>query len=205
MPVTSDPSETATAGAQGADPGGRSRRADARRNHELLVEAARRVFADAGPGAPMEAVARQAGVGVGTLYRHFPTRIDLVEAVYRSDVDELVASAEKAVHEHDPWDAVSSFLEAFVRYAQAKRSLLSALHDAFEKRPDLRLASRERIDYAFNLVIARGQEAGVVRADVDGADVMALVVPVCSASGVSDDQATRLMRMVLDGLRPPGA
>src|SRR5712675_360167 len=99
-------------------PGARPLRADARRNYERLVAAARGVFAKEGSGASMEAIAREAGVGVGTLYRHFPQRIDVVEAVYRDDVDQLVETADEVIAEFEPWPAVVAFLEAFARYAQ---------------------------------------------------------------------------------------
>ena len=112
-------------------------RADARRNYERLVAAAREVFAQEGGGASMEAIARRAGVGVGTLYRHFPKRIDVVEAVYRTDVDNLVQTAEQVSAELEPWPAVVAFLEAFVRYAQGKRTFLNELREAFDKNPDL--------------------------------------------------------------------
>jgi len=180
---------------------GRPMRADARRNYERLVEAAKQVFATQGGGASMEAIAREAGVGVGTLYRHFPKRIDVVEAVYRNDVDELVRTAEQAVTDLEPWPAVVAFLEAFVRYAQGKRTFLNELHEAFEKNPELRLNMRERIDEAMDLVINRAQRAGVIRSDVDGADLMQLVGPMCTNSTLSLDQSTRLLTMILDGLR----
>lgn len=182
---------------------GRPKRADARRNRERLVDAARVVFAREGGGASMEAVARQAGVGVGTLYRHFPRRIDLVEAVYQGEVDELVRAAEEAVAELGPWPAVVAFLEAFVRYGSGKRTILNELHQAFEKNPDLRSRSRERIDQAMNLVIARGQRAGAVRTDIEASDVIQLVAPMCTNATLSDDQSPRLLIMILDGLRPP--
>ena len=98
-------------------------RADAQRNYERLVAAARKVFAQQGGGASMEAIAKEAGVGVGTLYRHFPKRIDVVEAVYREDVDELVDVAESVVADLEPWPALVAWLEAFVRYASGKRTV----------------------------------------------------------------------------------
>ena len=189
----------------GHEHGRRPLRADARRNYDLLVTAARDVFAAEGEGASMEAVARKAGVGVGTLYRHFPKRIELVEAVYTTDVDELIQTAEEAVATLEPWPAVVAFLEAFVRYAQSKRTFLNELREAFEEHPDLRLASRERIDYATDLVIRRAQDAGVVRADVEGADVTQLLGPMCTSPTITLEQATRLLPMILDGLRPPTA
>lgn len=180
---------------------GRPKRADARRNRELLVTAARQVFARDGGGASMEAIARQAVVGVGTLYRHFPRRIDIVEAVYRDDVDELVRTAEEVTTELDPWPAVVAFLHAFVRYAQGKRTFLNELHEAFEKNPDLRSHSRERIDDAMDLVVGRGQHTGVVRDDVSGAELAQLLAPMCTNAALSEDQSTRLLAMILDGLR----
>ena len=136
--------------------GPRPMRADARRNYERLVAAARRSSPEQGGGASMEAIAKEAGVGVGTLYRHFPKRIDIVEAVYRDDVDGLVASAEELVAELEPWAAARGWLEAFVRYASTKRTFLSELHEAFEKNPQLKSASRERIEGAIDLVLAPG-------------------------------------------------
>lgn len=180
----------------------RPKRADARRNYERLVVAAHEVFAAEGGGASMEAVARKAGVGVGTLYRHFPKRIDLVEAVYREDVEELARTAKDAVAELEPWPAVDAFLRAFVRYGESKRTFLSELHEAFEKNPGLKIESRERIEEAMGLVIDRGKQAGVVRADVDGADLTQLVAPICLNS-TSANQSDRLLAMILDGLRSP--
>jgi AcrR family transcriptional regulator len=187
------------------DETGRPLRADARRNYERLVAAAREVFNAQGAGAPMETIARQAGVGVGTLYRHFPKRIDLVEAVYRTDVEELVVTAEKAAANLEPWPAVESFLRAFVRYAQAKRTLMNELHEAFEKNPALRSQAKERIDGAMAMIVTRGQRAGVVRTDVHGSDITALVAPMCTSATMTTEQSDRLLPMILDGLRTPAA
>jgi AcrR family transcriptional regulator len=181
----------------------RPMRADARRNNERLVAVARDVFAREGGGASMEAIAREAGVGVGTLYRHFPKRIDLVEAVYRTDVDTLVETAEQVVTDLEPWPAVVAFLEAFVRYAQGKRTFLNELREAFDKNPDLRLDMLERVQQAMQLVIGRAQDAGVIRTDVSGPDLMQLVGPMCTNSTLSEEQSTRLLSMILDGLRKP--
>ncbi len=178
----------------------KSKRADARRNYERLIVAAREVFAAQGGGASMEAVAKQAGVGVGTLYRHFPKRIDVVEAVYRTDVDDLVAAAETAAAELEPWPALVAWLEAFVRYALSKRTFLNELHEAFDKNPQLRVRSRERIDQAIDVVFGRAQRAGVARTDIDGADLMQLVGAMCTSATLDGGQAERLLAMILDGL-----
>ena len=185
---------------EGAD---RPMRADARRNYERLVQAARQVFTTYGGNASMEAIAKEAGVGVGTLYRHFPKRIDVVEAVYRTDVDQLSETAERVGRDMEPWPALVAWLEAFVRYAQGKRTFLTELREAFDKNPQLKVASRERIDHAMGTVLARAQAAGVARADIDGADLMQLVGPMCTNATLSDDQSERLLAMVLDGLGKP--
>jgi AcrR family transcriptional regulator len=185
--------------------GERPMRADARRNYERLVAAAKEEFAENGVGASMEAIARRAGVGVGTLYRHFPKRIDVVEAVYRTDVDELVLVAEKSLAEPDAWEGLVSWLHAFLGYAQTKRTLLSELRQSFESNPGLKCATRDRIDAAVESVFGRAQRAGVVRSDVDGSEVMQLISPLCTTSALSAEQAERLLAMILDGLRRPVA
>jgi AcrR family transcriptional regulator len=182
---------------------GRPMRADARRNYDRLVIAARKVFADQGGGASMEAIAKEAELGVGTLYRHFPKRIDIVEAVYRDDVEVLVGSAERGLKDLEPWAALEAWLRAYVDYGRSKRTFLNELHEAFEKNPDLKPASRDRIWDACERVLRRAQEAGEARRDIDGADLMQLVSPMCMNSTLSADQGDRLLAMVLDGLRPP--
>jgi AcrR family transcriptional regulator len=181
--------------------GGRPMRADARRNYDRLVVAARQMFAREGGSVSMEAIAREAGLGVGTLYRHFPTRIDMVEAVYRTDVEGLLQTAERVVDELEPWPAVVEFLEAFVRYAQGKRTFVNELHEAFDRDPELRIRMHDRLEGAIEVVIGRAQEAGAVRTDVDGKDVMQLVGPMCTNATLTEDQSMRLLGMILDGLR----
>jgi AcrR family transcriptional regulator len=192
--------EVAPSGQRAIEDNVRPMRADARRNYDRLLAAAKEVFSEHGASASLEAIAKQAGVGVGTLYRHFPTRIDLVEAVYRNDLDQLVRAAEETL-ELDPWSGVVSWLEAFVRYAEGKRILLSELHEAFEKNPQFKCESRDRINRATELVFSRAQDAGVIRTDIDGSDVMELIRPMCTSTTLGEGQATRLLGMVLDGLR----
>ncbi len=194
---------TATVDRLDEDEAARPMRADAKRNYERLVAAARDVFAQEGGGASMEAIAKEAGVGVGTLYRHFPKRIDVVEAVYREDVDGLVTVAESAVADLEPWPALVAWLEAFVRYASAKKRFLNELHEAFEKNPELQVASRERIVGALSIVLAPAQEAGVVRTDIDAPDLMQLLGSMCMSATLTPEQSGRLLLMIQDGLRPP--
>jgi AcrR family transcriptional regulator len=190
---------------EGDGAGERPMRADARRNRELLVAAARIVFSKHGAAASMEAIAKEAGVGVGTLYRHFPNRLDLVEAVYQTDVQELWETAQRVGAELEPWPAVEAFFEAFLRYARTKQALLAELHQAFEKKPDLRSRARGLLESSFDLVIDRAKAAGAVRNDVDGSDVLQLVSPVCTNASIEPEQANRLLRMILDGMRADAA
>jgi AcrR family transcriptional regulator len=189
-------------GALDADPA-RPMRADARRNEERLVAAARHVFNQQGGEASMDAIAKEAGVGIGTLYRHFPKRINVVEAVYKTDVDGLVATAHEVVDTMEPWAALVNWLEAFVDYASTKRNFLTELREAFEKTPELHVASRERIEGALSIVLDRAQAAGVVRQDLDGPDLMQLLGSMCMSATLTEDQSERLLVLILDGLRPP--
>ncbi len=185
----------------------RPQRADACRNRERLVEAARAVFASRGSSTTVEEIARAADVGVGTLYRHFPRRIDLVEAVYREDVQGLVTLAAELSASTGAWEALVEWLEGFVRYAQAKRTFLTELHEAFEKSPDLALQSRERIADAVGAVLSRAQAAGAARTDLDQYDLMQLVGGMCMARNGTLEQNQRLLTFLLDGIRarPDGA
>jgi AcrR family transcriptional regulator len=186
-----------------ADPGSdcRAMRADARRNYEKLVQAARRVLLTEGGGASMEAISREAGVGVGTLYRHFPRRIDIVEAVFRGEVEGVVEAAEKSLSEPDPGSALAGWLRVYVDYARGKRVFLNELHEAFEKNPALKSSTRDRITEACGRVLRRAQEAGMARRDIDGDDLMVLLSTMCMSPTLTPDQGDRLLGMVLDGLR----
>jgi AcrR family transcriptional regulator len=179
----------------------RPMRADARRNYERLLNAARDVLADRGSEATMEEIAKRADVGVGTLYRHFPRRIDLVEAVYREDVESLAGLAERVSVDAEPWDALVEWLHGYARYGRTKRTFLTELHEAFEKSPDLALRSRERIGEAAAMVLTRAQQAGVARDDIDGSDLMQLVGGMCMARTAQPERTEVLLGLVLDGIR----
>ena len=142
---------------------------------------------------------------MGTLYRHFPNRLDLVEAVYQTDVGELWETAQRVSADLEPWPAVEAFFEAFLRYARTKQAFMTELQQAFEKNPELRPRARGMLESSFDLVIDRAKGAGAVRGDVTGADVVQLVGPICTNTGIEADQAARLLGMVLDGLRADAA
>ena len=114
-------------------------------------------------------------------------------------------TAQRVVTELEPAAAVEAFFDAFVRYAQTKQALLTELRQAFEKKPGFRSQARELIESSFNLVIDQAKEAGVVRPDIDGADVMQLVTPVCTNASISAEQTARLLGMILDGMRADAA
>jgi len=198
------PMDTARPPMDTAQAPGRPMRADARRNYERLLAAGRSLLAERGSEASMEEIAKAADVGVGTLYRHFPRRIDLVEAVYREDVDGLVSLAEQLAGTAEPWDGLVQWLQAFVQYAQSKRVFLTELHEAFEKNPGFKLDSREKIGTAAATVLSRAQQAGVARTDIDENDLMQLVGGMCMARGASLPQNERLLGLVLDGIRQAG-
>ena len=140
----------------------RPKRADARRNHDKLIAAAREAFAECGTTASLEDVARRAGVGIGTLYRHFPTRQDLLEAVYVDEFEAISRSADDLA-DLPPWDALVSWLQQFVRYAATKRALAEELLAYIDIDSDVFRRSREAITAAGEPLLERAQRAGVAR------------------------------------------
>jgi AcrR family transcriptional regulator len=174
----------------------RPQRADARRNFDALLAAARDVFADEGTEASLEEIARRAGVGIGTLYRNFPTRQDLFEAVYVDEVDALARTAEELT-DLDPWDGLVVWLRRFVGYATTKR----AIYEALNRDSAMFVSCRDIIYGAGRPLLARAQESGQARADVDFQDVLHLVNGVSGAKFTDDAQRDRVLTMALDGIR----
>jgi AcrR family transcriptional regulator len=183
----------------------RPKRADARRNYETLISAARDAFAEDGTTAPLEDIARRAHVGIGTLYRHFPTRQDLLEAVY---VDEFEAIARSATDLADlpPWDALVTWLRQFVRYAATKRALAEELLAYIDQDSEVFRRSREAITNAGEPLLQRAQAAGVVRLDTNFTDVTRMIGGIAVIRTSDPEQIDRILGLALDGLRrqPPG-
>jgi AcrR family transcriptional regulator len=177
----------------------RPKRADARRNYDKVLAAAREAFAEGGESTALEEIARRAGVGIGTLYRHFPTRQALLEAVYAEEIGRM-ADAARALADRDPWDALSTWLRAYVGFAATKKALTEALLDA-DPDSDVLLACRTALLEAGNELIARAQEAGVVRPDTTFTDVGRLISGVAVVPTIDDAQRERLIDLALDGLR----
>jgi AcrR family transcriptional regulator len=180
-------------------------RADARANRDKLVAAARALFTDKGTSAPLEEVAERAGVGVGTLYRHFPTRQALFEAVYVDEVEALArAAADLAAL--PPWEALSQWLHQYVGFAATKRALNEALMEA-DPGSDVLLTCRSAIIGAGTALVERAQQAGVVRTDTSFMDVVRMVGAIAMVPTEDPEQKQRLLELALDGLRyhPPGS
>jgi AcrR family transcriptional regulator len=177
----------------------RPMRADARRNYEKLVAAALAVFADQGTSASLEAVAERAGVGIGTLYRHFPTRQALLEAVYADEV-EAMARAASDLADRPPWEAVSEWLHQYVGFAATKRALMDMMLDA-DPDSDVLATCRAALSQAGGGLIGRAQAAGLVRPDVEFLDVARMVGQIGVAPNTDQEQKERMLAIVLDGLR----
>lgn len=179
-------------------------RADARENREKLLRAASEHFAAGGPDVSRELIARTAGVGIGTLYRHYPTREALVEAVYRDEVDRLCTAAGELLVQRPPAEALSEWMERFVGYAKTKRGLLAALKSVAASQSDLFPTTRERLLAAVGELLDAGIAAGEIRPDVTPGDVIASMNAVWVIAAEGDewaDQALRVLRLLMDGLR----
>jgi AcrR family transcriptional regulator len=174
----------------------RPQRADARRNYDALLAAAREVFAESGTEASLEEIARRAGVGIGTLYRNFPTRQDLFESVYVEEIDQLSQVA-AAVADLPPWLALTKWLERFVDYAATKRAIVEALN----RDSEMFRSCRETMYAAGEPLLRRAQESGDVRPDASIDDILRLVSGLTSAAYVDDAQRARVLAIALDGLR----
>ena len=174
----------------------RPQRADARRNYDALLAAARDVFGERGADASLEEIAKRAGVGIGTLYRNFPARQDLFEAVYVEEINQLAAAAEAATS-LPPWEALQAWLQRFVAYAVTKRAII----DVLNRDSEMFRSCRVVMYTAGEPLMLRAQQAGEVRADVSFDDVLRLVSGLTSAAFVDDAQRDRVLHIALDGIR----
>jgi AcrR family transcriptional regulator len=178
----------------------RPKRADARRNYEKLLRAAGDAFEQDGTGASLEDIARRAEVGIGTLYRHFPTRQALLEAVYIDEVEEMSAKAGD-LGDLDPWDALVTWLRQFVRYAATKRALADELLNSIDAEAPVFVACRAAITSAGQMLLERAQAAGEARADTTFSDVGRMVSGIASIRTADPGQIDRILDMALDGVR----
>jgi AcrR family transcriptional regulator len=189
----------------GIQGGPRPMRADAQRNYARLLEAAMAAFVEHGADdVSLEEIARRAGVGIGTLYRHFPTRQALLEAVYRDQVESLRSRAEELLHTGSPGDALAEWMRALVRFGSTKRSMTSALLATLGTDSELLSACATVIRGSAQALLTRAQQAGAVRPDADAGDLIRLVhaVSIATEKAADPGQADRMLAVILDGLRP---
>jgi AcrR family transcriptional regulator len=184
----------------------RKPRADALRNRERVLEAAKTVFSSGGADASLEAVARRAGVGIGTLYRHFPTREALYEAVYRREVEQLGELAEQLKNEPEPVEALRRWLSSNVEFVATKKGMSAALALAAQASPELRSYSFDRLTKAASSLLDRAVAAGEIRGDVTPEDLIRALVGMCYMHDQPGWQRTvlRLLDVFVDGLRLRG-
>jgi AcrR family transcriptional regulator len=181
-------------------------RADARRNRERLIAAAVAQFAAHGSAATVTGIARAAGVGVGTLYRHFPTRDDLVTAAYRSELDLVCDAAPQLLADHDPADAARLWMDRLMEYMTSKLGMAEAVRTAIAAgAPHPR--SRERIHEAMRLLFTATAQAGETRPEIELDDVLMTLAGIAMAAGepAMAPQRGRMLDLVFDGLRRPAA
>jgi AcrR family transcriptional regulator len=185
----------------------RKLRADAARNRERVLEAAKTVFSAGGPEASLEAVARMAGVGIGTLYRHFPTREALFEAVYRREVQQLADLAERLKEEAEPVEALRQWMRSNVRFVATKKGMSTALALAAYKPSDLFSFSFEQLTRAVGGLLDRAIAAGEIREDISPEDLIRALVGMCYMHDQPGWQKSvlRLVDVFIDGLRNRGA
>jgi AcrR family transcriptional regulator len=180
----------------------RKPRADAIRNRERVLDAAKAVFSQGGPEASLEAVASRAGVGIGTLYRHFPTREALYAAVYRHEVEQLVELATQLEAQTPPVEALRRWLQANVEFIATKKGMTAALAMAAHGSSELVAYSLDRLTRALGVLLQRAAAAGEVRADIDPEDLLRTLVGMCYAHDRPGWQAKVLLLVdvFIDGL-----
>jgi AcrR family transcriptional regulator len=197
-PIGSD--STPTAGVDGAPT--KRVRADARRSLDALLLAAKTVFATSGVDAPVREIAESAGVGLGTLYRHFPQRADLIAAVFRREIDACADAAPVLSAASAPFDALAKWMQRYAGFVAAKRGLAKALHSGDPAFDTLQGHFDSRLRPALRGLLARAIEAGEVRGDVDADELLSAVASLCmSPYNAGPGRAERMVALLVDGLR----
>ncbi|HEX3706581.1 MAG TPA: helix-turn-helix domain-containing protein [Mycobacteriales bacterium] len=181
----------------------RAMRADAQRNRDKLVEVAAIAFARDGIDTSLEDIARTAEVGIGTLYRHFPSRDALLEAVFRHNVDDIAGQADELLETLPADQALAEWMSRFVRYVATKKGLATHLKSVVSHDAEIFAYSHDRMDTTMRRMVETGQKQGTIRLDVDYHDVLKGLSGVCMMSDVPgwQDQACRVSGLLMDGLR----
>jgi AcrR family transcriptional regulator len=182
---------------------GRPLRADAQRNRDKILSAAVRVFAEEGLDAHLERIAKEAGVGSGTLYRNFPTREILIEAAYRNELAKLCDAAPELLATMPPREALRAWMGRFIDYATAKLGMADALRALVESGVNPYAQSHEIILAALTSLLDAGAKAGTIRSDITATDMFACLTGIALASGKPEqrEQAERLLDLTMDGLK----
>lgn len=178
----------------------RPKRADARRNYDKVVAAARETFAESGSSASLEEIARRAEVGIGTLYRNFPNRQALLEAVYVEEVDQLCQSTTE-FQALDPWEAFEAFAHRLVSYLETKQALAQELLDYVDREATVFMCCKQSLFKAGQPLLTRAQEAKVVRADTSLPEIIQLIGGIAKIQGAGPEQIDHILSIALDGLR----
>jgi AcrR family transcriptional regulator len=190
------------------DAAARPMRSDARRNRELVLSAAEAVFSEMGLRAQVEEVARRAGVGVGTVCRHFPTKQALIEAVLEAMYESLLDDARRALEQPDPGAAFQTFVFALSEFQDRHRALAEHMATEIEV-PESSQPVRDALRETIDALVTRAQDAGAIRADIGSADVALLFSGVAHATALAGDLQPvlrkRYVALILDGLRPLAA
>ncbi len=189
-----------------ATPPTRKPRVDSARNRQLLIDAAKAGFAESGLNVSLEEVARRAGVGIGTLYRHFPTREAVVEAVYRREVEQLAEAVPQLLETSPAGEALHKWMHLFVDYIATKRLIAPALGAAASRTSTLHATSAELIMHAISTLVKRAIASGNVRKDIDPSDLLRALVGVSYGNPNEgwEASARRLVDILMDGLRRKG-
>ncbi|TDO54802.1 TetR family transcriptional regulator [Kribbella sp. VKM Ac-2527] len=181
--------------------GERPLRADAQRNRDQILAAAARAFSKCGLEATLEGIAKDAGVGIGTLYRHFPTREALIEAAYRNELAAVCDASPELLATMPPADALRAWMDRFVDYMTRKMGMADALRAVIASGANPYAQSFELLVGAIKPLLDAGAAAGEIRPDVSADDVLVSVSGVALAAGTKRDQADRLLDLLMDGLR----
>jgi AcrR family transcriptional regulator len=178
-------------------------RVDARRNRDKLIAVAADAFAKHGVDASLEDIARRAGVGIGTLYRHFPTREHLVEVVYRREVEQLCAAADDLARDHAPDIALAEWMQRFVGYIATKRGMANSLRILLTTNSELFADTSGMVMGALRSLVEGAKASGSIRGDIDSSDVLHALSGIYAAPDTPDwqERSRRLVSLLMDGLR----
>jgi AcrR family transcriptional regulator len=189
---------------KGSKPAGRKPRTDAQRNRERLLEVAKEAFTRSGGNASLDDIAKQAGVGPGTLYRHFPTREELLEAVYRTEVEKLAAAERKFAETLPPIEALRAWMLLFVDYIATKQIIAPALNTLVGGHSKVFESSYGQIWEAIRALVKRAIKSGDIRKDLDPIDLLRALIGVANVASSPDWQqsARRLVDILIIGSRP---